>query len=233
MATTLLSIRFVGMCAFVSDNPRDISQTRTFVVVMPEVPQEPHQPILTFRSENYSSGGESAKAAVAPGEFMMGAWCIMKRELRITTPPTSTQLSTQGLRFLAGICPQVENLIIDPRVISDPLSMPVATLMEINDGLVFCDPNSVRSLGALEVQLLLELQGSEVRFQLSNFDHVFVEELILKPVADRPIQVAISNLSVPSFNSPIDHAEAYRYLLRNPCVTGVGLGCQPSRMFVG
>ncbi len=244
MAT--LWVRFIGMCAFVSDK-LDISKATQLYVVMPDVQKairsDPHFPTLTFNVSDHSSGGESAQAIPAGNGDFLGAWPLAQRWLVLLTQST-TDFKTQNLDSIASIKDAgYESDVIDNTCLSAPSQRPVSALMKISKGEASCSGPRP----ATEVLWALEFSGKEVTFGLFGLDDTshakVLESLTLKLQEGVPVEITISDLSVPSLGSgAVDHPEAYGSLLKSPigilaiqnalktAPVGGGVGCQPTRM---
>lgn len=234
-----LLVRFSGMCAFVS-NDRDINKATKFDIVMPDVEYvvrtDPHLPILTFDEKNYKSGGKTAVAVPVPGERRhIGSWQFPKSTLTMEADVVSPDLKKVGATLIASVTELgYRDEIINPDCINKPKTQPaVSALMEIDKGIVFCDPTNLVYGFAREGQWVVEIRGDKpsVIFKIFDFNKVEKDKLELTWHHDEFLLIGIANLSVPSFNAQApEHPKAYGALLKDGSGRGAGLGCQPTKM---
>lgn len=239
-----LSIRIGGMCAFASNND-DPNQATNFFAVMPDVgaviPGDRHVPALSFKAENYLSGGALASATHIPGGTdPMGVWPFMFCELTMMGIASSA-LKPQALNLIASL-KEVFSLPdeqIHPECIYNPSLQKVAAVIPISAGSLYCTPeelghgNPPSDQFAREVHLKLDLVSDTVKINAFNFkDPMKSDSLELQSRQGQPIEIAITNFSIPSFSpSAPDHAKVYLELRKNKdAFHARTFDCQPMKM---
>jgi len=169
----------------------------------------------------------------------MGVWPFAFSELTMAGTSSSV-LHPQGLDLIASLklVFHLPDEQIEPKCIYDPSSQPVAAVIPIPAGFLYCTPEELghgtppSDQFAREVHLKMDLASDTVSFYASNFkDPSKSDSLVLKSRKGQPIEIAITNFSIPSFSpSAPNHAKVYLELLKNKRILAGSFDCQPMKM---
>jgi hypothetical protein len=174
---------------------------------------------LTFKEEDYVSGGTTATAVTVPGNGKIGVWPFINCRLETAESPSSGDFKKQNLNLIAGVEEaHFKSNIVDDDCLSNPSLRPVAGFMVISRGTVLCDPRNVdANKFAQEVGWSVEFTDPAIVFQIYDLNTSSLNDtLTLKSKSGSPVQIEIANLSIPSFDPASgDHPAAYGGLLKD------------------